>query len=165
MPNGVPEALTFVEDADATVPPATSVAVVPSNQGKAPGLVLGYVDGAGDFQILGSVDGIPVTGDTTLVDMEAGTFNTPVSIPDAAASTELIAANADRRGWTIQNMSDADLYVRVDGGTAALGSCHRVLRKYEHMGQKVMDGDLSLTAITGRWASDAGGTAVGGDWE
>jgi hypothetical protein len=62
MPNGVPEALTFVADADATVPASTSVVVVPSNQGDAPGLIVGYIDGSGDFQVLGDVNGIPVQG-------------------------------------------------------------------------------------------------------
>jgi hypothetical protein len=160
-----PEALTFVADADATVPAATSVVVESTNQGKVPVVFLGYEDGGNDVQLLGDSAGIPIYGDTTLVDMTATTFNTPVSIGDAAASTTLIAANADRKGWTVQNMSTADLYVRIDGGTAAIGSCHRVLRQYESMGQKWMDGDLSLAAITGRWATDAGGTAVGGDWE
>lgn len=160
-----PEALTFVDGGDATIPAATSVPVENTNQGKAPIVFLGYEDGSGDIQLLGDVDGIPVQGETVIADLTAATFNTPISIGDAASSTELIPANPDRKGWTVQNMSDADLYLRIDGGTAALASCHRVLRKYESMGQKIMDGDLSLLAITGRWASDAGGTAVGGDWE
>jgi len=108
--------------------------------------------------------GLQVQGTTTITDLTVTTVNSPIAIGDAAASTTLIAANANRKGWTVQNMSTADLYVRL-GDPAALGTCHRVLRQYESMGQRIMDGDLYLGIITGRWASDAGGTAVGGDWE
>lgn len=159
-------AVTMVEGADATLPDGTSAALMPSTVGQIVTVVPAYAATSGDAPtVLADENGVKVQGTTSFTGMTAGTFNTPVSIGDAASSTTLIAANADRKGWTIQNMSTADLYVRIDGGTAALASCHRVLRQYESMGQKIMDGDLSLSAITGRWASDAGGTAVGGDWE
>lgn len=158
--------VTITEGANATIPDATSFAGLQSSEGNIPYVVPGYAATSGDpVTPLADASGVMVQGTTTLTDMTAATFNAPISVAAAASSTELIAANADRKGWTIQNMSTADLYVRVDGGTAALGTCHRVLRQYETMGQKIMDGDLSLTAITGRWASAAGGTAVGGDWE
>lgn len=160
-----PETLTFVADANATVPAATSFPVESTNQGKLPIVLLGYEDGSGDVQPLGDSSGVPVYGDTTLVDMTATTFNTPISIGDATSSTTLIAANVDRKGWRVQNLSTAILYVRIDGGTAAVASCHAALQQYDAIGQKAMDGDLSLAAITGIWASDAGGTAIGGDWE
>jgi hypothetical protein len=156
--------ITITEGANATPPGDTGISVSTASDGAVTHVIFGWMNGS-TFTPLGDTDGVPIYGDTTLVDQTATTFNTPISISDAATSTELIAANPDRKGWRVQNMSTADLYVRIDGGTAALTSCHAVLRQYEAIGQKAMDGDLSLTAITGRWATDAGGTAIGGDWE
>jgi hypothetical protein len=158
-----PEALTFVDGGDATIPATTSVVVENTNQGKVPIVFLGYEDGSNDVQLLGDVDGIPVQGTTTITDLTVASTNTPISIGDAAASTELIAANSSRKGWRVQNMSTSDLYVRM-GTPAAITTCHAVLRQYESIGQKIMDGDLYTGQITGRWATDAGGTAIGGDW-
>ncbi len=158
-------AVTLVEGADATLPDGTNAALMPSTVGYVVTVVPAYAATSGDAPtVLADANGVIVQGTTTLTDMTIGTVNTPISIGDAASSTELIAANSDRRGWTIQNMSTADLYVRL-GSPAAITTCHRVLRQYESMGQKIMDGDLYLGQITGRWAAEAGGTAVGGDWE
>lgn len=147
-----------------SAPNATKIHVVgDDSNGRATGVVISYSDGTGGV-VTSDASGLQVQGTTTLTDMTVTTVNTPISVGDAASSTTLIAANANRKGWTVQNMSTADLYVRL-GDPAAIGTCHRVLRQYESMGQRIMDGDLYLGIITGRWASDAGGSAVGGDWE
>lgn len=157
--------VTVTEGANATVPDTTSFPVVSTTEGNLPVVALGYVSGGSTVEVGTDASGVPVQGTTTITDLTVTTVNTPIAVGDnAAASVTLIAANANRKGWTVQNMSTADLYVRL-GDPAALGTCHRVLRQYESMGQRIMDGDLYLGIITGRWASDAGGTAVGGDWE
>lgn len=158
------EALTVTQGANATVSGGTSFPVESTNQGKLPYVLPGYEDGSGNVQPLATSAGVAVTGTTTLSGLTVSATNTPISIGDAAADTLLIASNGSRKGWTVQNMSTADLYVRLSASAAALASCQRVLRQYESMGQRIMDGDLYTGEIRGRWASDAGGTAVGGDW-
>jgi hypothetical protein len=158
-----PEALTFVDGGDATIPPTTSVVVESTNQGKVPVVFLGYEDGSNDVQLLGDVDGIPVQGTTTITDLTVASTNTPINVGDATSSTQLIAANSSRKGWRIQNMSTAGLSIR-EGGTVSSSARQIYLRQYESAGQKIMDGDLWTGAINGIWDSDAGGTAIGGDW-
>jgi hypothetical protein len=81
------------------------------------------------------------------------TFST---VGDAATSTSLLAANAKRRGASIVNTSTAILYVRMDGGTATATTGHNVqLAQNDYF--EIPAGYTG--AITGIWASDAGGAA------
>lgn len=159
------DGVTLVAGANATPAAGTTYNADETSSGKVPGVKLLYSADGSDTPVLVDTNGVKVQGSTTLSGLTAATINTPISIGDAAADTQLIAANSSRKGWTVQNLSTADLYVRMGGGAAAIGTCHRVLRQYESMGQRIMDGDLCLGEIRGRWASDAGGTAVGGDWQ
>jgi hypothetical protein len=152
MPNGVPEALTFVADADATVPASTSVVVVPSNQGDAPGLIVGYIDGSGDFQVLGDVNGIPVQGTATIDGYKAAT-PTASSVADTATSTTILAANGDRTGFSIVNTSSARLYLAA-GGTASATNLFIALSQWQECSMYGIG--VYTGAITGVWASDPG---------
>lgn len=158
------DGVTVATGNNSTPPNGTTFATDDTAQGHVPLVKLAYSTDGVSTAVTADVNGLQVQGTTTITDLTVTTVNTPISVGDAASSTTLIAANANRKGWTVQNMSTADLYVRL-GDPAAIGTCHRVLRQYESMGQRIMDGDLYLGIITGRWASDAGGTAVGGDWE
>lgn len=157
--------VSVTSGANSTLPDGSDFSYLESSAGAIPLVGIGYSpDGATAPTPLMDENGVIVQGETTITDLTVATTNTPISIGDAAADTQLIASNSNRRGWRVQNMSTADLYVRLSSSAAALSSCHAVLRQYESIGQKIMDGDLYTGEIRGRWASDAGGTAVGGDW-
>ncbi len=162
MPNGTPEALSFQSTTPATIAASESVVVVPSNQGKAPGIVLGYIDGSGDFIEVGDVDGIPVQGDTTITGVTA-TSATTTTVNDTNSSTTLLASNTSRIGWAITNTSSAVLYVKF-GSTASSTSFAKRLVQYADCGQGPLDG-LYTGIITGIWATDPGdGVAVITEW-
>lgn len=158
-----PEALTLVEGANATVEGGTSALVFPSTTGKASGIVPVHIDDSGVATPLVTANGVMVEGETTLADMTVAATNATVNVGDATSSTEVIAANASRKGWVLTNMSSAVAYVKM-GTSASATSFHKRLAQYESCGQRIMDGDLYTGAIHALWASDAGGTIVGGDW-
>lgn len=81
---------------------------------------------------------------------------TKTNVNDAAASTTLLAANADRKGFIIFNDSPAILYLDLSGGTASTTSFSHQLasgQSYEQSGWRYTG------AITGIWASDQSGAA------
>lgn len=159
-----PEALTLVEGANATVPDGTSALVFPSNStGKASGIVPVHIDDSGVATPLVTADGVMMDGEVTISDLVVAATNTTVNVGDATSSTSVIAANASRKGWVLTNMSSAVCYVKLGSGASAT-SFHKRLAQYESCGQKIMDGDLYTGEIFALWASDAGGTIVGGDW-
>lgn len=154
--------VTTAEGANATIPDATSFPVVTSNDGGMPIVSLGYVDGSNEAQPLGDANGIPVSGTTSIEGLTVDAASATVNVGDATSSTELIAANSARIGWSLTNMSSAVLYVKLGSGASAT-SFHKRLEQYQDCGQGLFDG-LYRGAIYGIWASDAGGTVVGGDW-
>lgn len=78
------------------------------------------------------------------------------TVGDAATSTTILAANAQRKGASIINTSTAILYLDMSGGTATATTRHHVqLTQGAYF--EVPFGYTGL--ITGIWASDAGGSA------
>lgn len=147
---------------DTSAPNGTKVPGVTSNQGLVSGIQLGYVDGSSDFQPLGDASGIPVQGSTTLSGVTVSSASATVNVGDETTSTLVIASNASRKGWSLTNMSSAVCYVKLGSGASAT-SFHKRLAQYESCGQGLFDG-LYTGDIYALWASNAGGTIVGGDW-
>jgi hypothetical protein len=78
------------------------------------------------------------------------------SVGDSATSVSLLAANLQRQGGSIVNTSSAILYVRMDGGTATATTGYNVsLDQGDYF--EIPAGYTG--AISGIWASDAGGAA------
>lgn len=158
------QAVTVTEGANATLPGGTNAALMPSSAGYIVGVVPAYAPTSGDAPTpLADENGVFMQGETTITDLTVASTNTPVHIGDETSSTELIAANGNRKGWTIQNNSSSPMRVKLGTG-ASTSSFHRLLRQYESMGQRIMDGDLYTGAIHGIWESNASGFADGGDW-
>jgi hypothetical protein len=80
---------------------------------------------------------------------------TLTSVGDSAASVTLIDANPERNGLLISNASTAILYVRLGGGTATATTGH----SFQMATLTTVDLGAFRGAITGIWASDAGGSA------
>jgi len=81
------------------------------------------------------------------------TFST---VGDSDSSVTLLASNSRRKGASIVNTSTAILYLRMDGGTATATTGYNV--------PLIQGGYFEVPfgytgAITGIWASDAGGAA------
>lgn len=125
---------TFGTGNNSTLPNATAMAVKTSNSGDIQPIVLGYIDGSGDFQELVSVDGLLVqvgsgsvtasgslalTGDTTTglslyqnLDLD----NTKVAMKASAGTIY---------GWHITNDTTAPIYVKfwnVASGSVTVGT-------------------------------------------
>lgn len=80
------------------------------------------------------------------------------TVADGTSSVTILAADDDRAGGSIVNNSSALLYIRVGGGTAAIaaGGFSAILGAsggYFEIPYRFTG------AITGIWASDAGGYA------
>jgi len=154
--------VTTVAGADATVPASTGFPVVSTTQGKAPVVMLGYESGGNTVQVSVDANGVPVQGTTNIEGITVDAASATVNIGDATSSTEVIADNPARIGWSLTNLSSAVCYVKLGSGASAT-SFHKRLEQYESCGQGLFDG-LYTGAIYALWASDAGGTIVGGDW-
>lgn len=84
------------------------------------------------------------------------TTGTKTNVNDAAASTTLLAANADRKGFTITNDSASGLYLDLSGGTASSTSYSVFVPPggyYQELGARYTGG------ITGIWTADSTGAA------
>ena len=84
---------------------------------------------------------------------------TLTSVGDESSSTSLIAANPERTGLLLTNTSSAILYILLGGGTATATTAHS-LRLAASGGQidlSDISGRCFKGAISGIWASDAGG--------
>lgn len=78
------------------------------------------------------------------------------TVGDAAASTTILAENLRRKGASIINTSSAILYLHMAGGTATATTAHHV----QLVQGAYFEVPFGYTgAITGIWASDAGGSA------
>jgi len=78
---------------------------------------------------------------------------TLTSVASSASSVQLLAANPQRRGASIQNTSTAILYVRIGGGTADITTGHSV----QMASNTYFEIPAGYTgAITGIWASANG---------
>lgn len=156
------EALTLVDGGNATVPPNTSVAVFPSDQGKVSAVVPSYVDGSDDVQPLADANGVLVQGTATLTGVGVANASRG-TVNDTTTSGTIIPANADRRGWRIRNTSSAVLYVAF-GGTASATNCVDAIAQGEGTGDAGVG--VYTGAIVGVWASDPNdGVAVWTEWE
>lgn len=84
---------------------------------------------------------------------------TLTSVGDEATSTSLIAANPDRTGLLLTNTSSAILYIKLGGGTATATTAHswRIAASGGQLDLSNFSGRCFKGAITGIWASDAGG--------
>lgn len=78
------------------------------------------------------------------------------TVGDSASSVTILAANAQRKGASIVNTSTAILYLHMAGGTATATTAHHV-QLAQNAYFEVPFGYTG--AITGIWASDAGGSA------
>lgn len=93
-----------------------------------------------------------------MADVSLRTYGTATltSVGDSATSVTLLAANGRRRGASIVNASTATLYVNLSGGTATATTAHSV----QLTTGAYFEVPFGYTgAITGIWASDAGGSA------
>jgi hypothetical protein len=130
--------------------------------GHVPIVKLAYATDGVATLIPADVNGLQVQGDTTITGITASSA-THASVNDTAASTQLIASNASRIGWSITNTSSAVLYVKF-GSAATTTSFNKRLAQNADCGQGPLDG-LYTGAIYGIWASDPGdGVAVCSEW-
>lgn len=93
-----------------------------------------------------------------MADVSVRTYGTAThsTVGDAATSTTILAANSARRGASIINVSSAILYLDMSGGTATATTAHHV----QLVQNAYFEVPFGYTgAITGIWASDAGGSA------
>jgi hypothetical protein len=75
-----------------------------------------YYDSTTDSYVVGSApNGTPFSYSTATITSRSGTIAT------GATAQSLMVANADRKGWFIQNNSTGDLWVNRFGGTAIAG--------------------------------------------
>ena len=75
-----------------------------------------YYDSTTDSYVVGSAtNGTPFSYSTATITSRSGTIAT------GATAQTLMAANATRKGWFIQNNSTGDLWVNRFGGTAIAG--------------------------------------------
>ena len=78
------------------------------------------------------------------------------SVPDSAVNVVILASNAARKGATIYNNSDVDLYLALDNSTASLTSFSLVLQP-----QSYFEVPFKYTGeINGIWASNSTGSAL-----
>jgi hypothetical protein len=157
------DGVTVATGNNSTPPNGTTFATDDTAQGHVPLVKLAYSTDGVSTAVTADVNGLQVQGTTTVTGLTVSSTNATVNIGDATSSTEVIAANANRKGWVLTNMSSAVCYVKMGTGASAT-SFHKRLEQYKDCGQKIMDGDLYTGAIHAIWASDAGGTIVGGDW-
>lgn len=88
-------------------------------------------------------------------DFPATEFFTATGVDSAATSTALVAANPDRVGLIIENVSTAILYVKFGGGTAAntKTGCNIAIPANSRY---VETGPVYQGALSGIWASANG---------
>lgn len=97
---------------------------------------------------------LPMTNAQFLANLRTTpTFSTVAS---AAASTQLLAANANRKGLIIVNTDANILYIDISGGTAATTQYAKALAT----GEQWECPFAPVTAITGIWAADGAGSAL-----
>ncbi len=96
---------------------------------------------------------LPMTNAQYLANNRATIVKTSVS--SAATSTQLLAANANRKSLAIVNTDANILYVDVSGGTADNAGIPIATGGYW-----APDGAMPTNAITGVWASDGAGAAT-----
>lgn len=99
-----------------------------------------------------------VTGPMTSAEFLANMRATPAftSVNSANSSTQLLAANASRKGVIIVNTDANALYIDVTGGTAATTRYAKALAQNEQWQCPF----APVTAITGIWAADGSGAAL-----
>lgn len=85
------------------------------------------------------------------------------TVADAATSAVILAANLARRGAVIHNVSEAVLYLRLGGGTAA-NSAGNFSASVAASGGLFTVPDGFKGEITGVWASDSTGYANITEW-
>lgn len=80
------------------------------------------------------------------------------TVADVATSATILEKKLARRGASIHNQSSAILYLRMDGGTAAISAGNFSVAVAASGGQYEVPFGFK-GKITGIWASDAGGYA------
>lgn len=158
MANGV----TVTSGANSTIPDGTKFDTVDGGAsiGHTPAVVLGYSDGSGT-KVTANASGLLIQGTATIGSVSASSATT-TSVGDETSSTQLLASNPSRIGWSITNDSSAVLYVKFGSGASSTSYVAR-LAQYDRIGQGPLDG-LYTGAIYGLWASDAGGSARCTEW-
>jgi hypothetical protein len=76
------------------------------------------------------------------------------AVASTTSSTSLLAANAQRKGFVIENSDANRLYVRLDSGTASSSAYSFSLAQNENAALSGYTGQ-----ITGIWAGDGSGSA------
>jgi hypothetical protein len=108
-----------------------------------------------------TVDGTVSVNGTVSTSVISASTATLTNINDTAASTALLASNADRKGFAIYNDSTSALYVKF--GTSAASSAFTV--KIESSGYYELVGHGVYTGpIDGVWVTDASGAARVTEW-
>lgn len=156
------QAVTVTEGANATLPDGTNAALMPSTAGYVTTIVPAFAATSGDAPTpLADADGIFVQGTTTFENVSASSA-TVTSVGDDTADTQLLAANANRIGWSVTNDSSAVMYLKF-GTSASSTSFTARLAQNERVGQGPLDG-LYTGQINAAWASNAGGNARITEW-
>ena len=109
--------------------------------------------GAGEVNVY--VDTVEVPGLVTTV--VAARTPTTTSVASSATGTELVAANLDRKGISIANLSSAKLYLSFDESP----STSNAFVVLQPEGFLLLDQQcITTAAITGIWASENGTAQV-----
>lgn len=126
--------------------------------GKLPA-TLGIKTAAASLSIAPASDAsFAVTGPLTNAQLIAALQATPAftSVNSANTSTQLLAANANRKGVIIVNTDANALYIDISGGTAATTRYTKKLATDEQWECPF----APVAAITGIWAADGAGAAL-----
>lgn len=113
-----------------------------------------FIPATGDATEISGANPLPVSGPVTANPPTSSTA-THTSVNRSVTSVTLLAANANRKGATIYNDTDTDLYVKY-GTAASLTSFKRRIPSYR---AGVVAFPLYTGIITGIWASAGSGAA------
>lgn len=131
--------------------------------GHLPLVALAYSDSSGTM-VTADSNGLEVqisTGTVTISGVTSSSAST-TSTADTGSSTQLIASNASRVGFSITNTSSGILYVKFGSGATTTSFVKR-LSQNEQVGSQQLG--LYTGAIYGIWATDPNdGSAICTEW-
>lgn len=104
-----------------------------------------------------STTSVMVTGPAGAPLSVTNTLNTYASVAGSATSVTLLAANANRVGWSLYNDSSANLYVQYGTGAITAASTTSFFEKIPPSGSWECPANMVSTAIVyGIWDSATG---------
>lgn len=87
------------------------------------------------------------------------TTGTASSVADAASSTTILAANANRKGATVFNDSTSSLYLLLGAGTASTTNLTVLMAPGDYYELPVVQGGVYTGIISGIWSANSTGAA------